>query len=311
MKRLILLLLVLASCSSRSTPDGEGSIVSMQIIDRNGFTETISNKERISAFKGVDFLEPQPYQKVLRIYRQKGENKSHSKITSYHDNGSLSQYLEVADGRAHGLFCEWFDNGQKKIEAHVIEGVADIHELAKATWVFDGECKIWDQEGALSAEFNYEKGALHKPAFYYYASGKVKQVIPYEHGLANGIVESFDEEGLPLETIPYIRGEKAGQATTFWTQDQLKSDEFYQMGRLIRAEYFDPSGASVETVKEGQGKAAQFQDKELASLQTITDGLAEGLVEFFFPTGGLRCSYHIKGGKKDGEEWEYYSRKGQ
>ncbi len=64
----ILLLCLLCGCGSRNSSDKSDAVVSMQIIDRNGFTETISNKERISSFETTDFLTPQPYQKVLRVF---------------------------------------------------------------------------------------------------------------------------------------------------------------------------------------------------------------------------------------------------
>src|ERR1700749_5060505 len=130
---LMVALACLSSCASKHASSKNDGIVSMQIIDRNGFTETISNKERISSFETTDFLAPQPLQKVLRVYGRNQDGQTTSKITSYHDNGQLWQYLEAVDGRAHGVYQEWFSNGQQKIEAGVVEGGADIHDLAPGT----------------------------------------------------------------------------------------------------------------------------------------------------------------------------------
>jgi len=300
-------LMLLCSCASRSTLSKSDTIISMQIIDRNGFTETISNKDRLSSYQETDFLAPQPYQKVLRVYGRSATGQNISKISSYHENGSPWQYLEAIDGRAHGVYREWFPNGQQKIESTVIEGVADIIELAKTTWVFQGPCKVWDDQGNLSAEFYYEKGLLHQFAHYFYPSGKTMKVIPYLNGEIHGKIQAFDEEGNLLEEIPYAMGIKEGTALAYWKPDQLLSQEVYEHGRLHTGSYFDSTGALVANVTSWNGQQAQFIDGHLQALFSITNGIAEGQMQFFRNNGALQCTYAVKDSKKNGEEWEYYS----
>lgn len=314
MRKIILFisLALLCSCASRTPSDKSDSLVSMQVIDRNGFTETISNKERLSNYKSVDFSTPQPYQKVLRIFGRNPAGQSSSKITSYHDNGHLWQYLEVVDGRAHGIYQEWFPNGRIKIEAHLIEGMADIHDLAQTTWVFEGTSKVWDDQGNPAAEFSYEKGLLHNPAKYFFPNGKLQKLIPYHQGNIHGMLQVFDESGNPLEEIPYVNGEKEGAAVAFWTPGHLMSQEFYEQGRLVDASYYGPDGTILAEIKNGQGKQAQFKEGQLYALVNFSCGIPEGEVELFYPNRALKCSYIVKDGKKNGEEWEYYpSEKGQ
>ncbi len=305
-------LALLCACGSKTSTKQSDTVMSMQIIDRNGFTETISNKDRLSSFETTDFLTPQPFQKVLRVYSKASSGQTMSKITSYHDNGQLWQYLEAVDGRAHGIYREWFSNGQQKVEATLIEGVADIHDLAQSTWVFHGHCKVWDDEGSLMAEFDYEKGLLHQTARYFFPGGNLEKMIPYTQGEIDGTVQVFDENGFMVEEIPYVKGEKHGKAVAFWKPEQLLSKEVFDQGRLVEASYFDISGASSAEVKNGHGKQAQFQEERLNALYSVENGLIEGEVQLFNATGGLHCSYFLKDGKKHGEEWEYYfSAKGE
>ncbi len=302
---LILALAFLTSCASKQS-DQSGTIVNMQIVDRNGFTETISNKDRLSAFLTTNFQHPQPYQKVLRVYGRNPDGQSTSKITSYHDNGQLWQYLEAVDGRAHGVYREWFSNGQQKIEANLAEGVADIHDLAQATWIFQGECKVWEEQGNLTAEFYYEKGLLNTPARYFFENGNLQKIVPYEQGEIHGTVQSFNENGDLLEEIPYVKGEKEGTALCWWKPGQQLSHEVFKEGRLLQSSYYDSMGNCVASVTDGNGKLAQFKDGQLCSLFTIDKGIVEGEMQFFLPSGALHCSYTLKDGKKYGEEWEYY-----
>lgn len=307
--RLILVLLsltLLYGCASRQPKDQSDAIVSVQIIDRNGFTETVSSKERLAGYKSVDFKTPQPYQKVLRIFGRNPSGQSSSKITSYHENGLLWQYLEAVDGRAHGLYQEWFPNGKLKIEAHTIEGVADIHDLAQSTWIFEGPCKVWDDQGSLIAEFEYEKGLLRDTAKYYFPSGKLQKTIPYSEGEIHGLVQIFDENANVLEETPYVYGEKEGTALAYWSPGQLLAQETYENGRLLTAQYYDRGNALVAEIKSGKGKQAQFQGEKLFSLIEFDNGIPEGQVQVFSPNGTLHCTYMIKDGKKHGEEWEYY-----
>lgn len=307
MKRyFVLLLLICAGCGTRAPSDQSDTIVSMQLIDRNGFSETISNKDRLSTYQTTNFLTPQPYQKILRVYGRNLSGQSTSRITSYHDNGQIWQYLDVIDGRANGYYREWFANGQLKIEAPVVEGTPDIGELAIATWVFDGLSKVYSDQGALTAEIPYAKGTLHASSRYYFSSGKLQKIIPYEQGEIHGLTQVFDENGELLEETPYSKGEKHGKAFAYRTPGNLLFTECYEGGHLIDAVYYDVASQPVATIKDGHGKQAQYNGELLEKFITFQRGVPEGEVQVFSPSGNLHCSYNIVDEMKNGEEWEYY-----
>lgn len=311
MKRSIFLILLplLCGCGAQGPQDQSTIITSMQIIDRNGFAETISNKDRIKMYKDVDFLTSQPYQKVLRVYGRNLQGQSTARMTSYHDNGQLWQYLEVTDGRAHGYYREWFSNGQLKIEAYLIEGLADLHDLAQKSWIFDGLSRVWDDQGHLVAEIYYQKGELHTPSLYYHPNGKLQKIIPYEAGLIQGDLILYDEQGSILEQTPYIAGQKQGKAQGSWGHDRLKYWEEYERDLLQTATYYDPTGKQIAEIKEGKGSQAIFQGEFLYSSVEYHGGVPDGAVKVFAPDGTLHCSYHVKDSKKEGEEIEYYPSK--
>ena len=305
-KLVAFLLLLVLSAGCRSQTDTSNTIVSMQTSDRNGFSETISTKDRLAVYQNVNFLASQPYEKVMRVYKKDREGKSHAKLTSYHQNGGIWQYLEVVDNRANGRFLQWHENGKQMIEGTIIEGMADLSELAQQSWLFDKECKVWDEEGNLEALFTYEKGLLTGEAVYYFPSGKVAKIIPYTKGIINGLLTAYDEEGNILQQIPFKDGLKDGSAFDSWVYGVTKSQEFYQNGLLLEGSYFDPRGGLVSEIKTGSGTKAQFTGDELFSLTQYQNGIVDGEVKEFSPTGKLRCCYMIRDGKKNGEENEYY-----
>jgi antitoxin component YwqK of YwqJK toxin-antitoxin module len=306
MKRIVCLLLLLSSCVQKAPKDCSDTIVSLQLVDRLGSAETISHKERLKPFQKMDFHQPQPYQKVLRVYGRNTTGQTGSRITSYHENGLLFQYLEVLNGRANGLYRQWHPNGALHIEAHLIEGTADLNELAQSSWIFDGMSRVFDEEGHCIAEIPYEKGLLHNVSRYYFPEGQLQKTIPYEKGLVHGLFQTFALDGSVLEEVPYVCDEKQGKATAYWEPGKLMYEEEYELGILLNASYYDLSSNSVSKVEEKTGKKAQFKEGYLYSLMQYHNGVPEGEMQIFHPNHVLYRSYFLHEGKKEGEEIEYY-----
>ena len=129
---------------------------SIQLIDRNDFKETISTPERLKPYETSNFLSPQPYKKITRLYTRNAQGKTLSKLTTYHNNGELWQYLEVVNGRACGTYQEWHENGQLRLHINVMEGQGDISEEAQYSWIFDGPSYAMNDRGHIQAEIHYD-----------------------------------------------------------------------------------------------------------------------------------------------------------
>ncbi|MCH9614545.1 MAG: hypothetical protein SP1CHLAM54_14940 [Chlamydiia bacterium] len=262
------LLCLLTACVSKA--HDRDTLTSIQIIDRNGFDETVSTNERLALYDTVDFLEPQPYKKIVRIYSSKG-----SKMTSYHSNGYLSQYLELLQGRAHGFYREFYPNGGKKIEAFVIEGVGDLTPEAQATYLFEGVSRAWDEEGNLSAEIPYKKGHFEGEAVYYYKTGEIKKTVNFRAGMVSGKLTEYQENGQKLV------------------------EEIYDADRLLTGTYPNHS------VENGNGIRAVYESGDLKATYTYVQGVPEGEVTLF-SNGEKNAIYHIAAGEKHGQEMRFF-----
>lgn len=296
--KVVFLLLLCLGCAPRQ--QGEEALSSVQIIDRNGFSETVSVKDRIEAYEKKDFLSNQPYQKVLRVYGKGSDGSVISKITTYHPNGQIWQYLETKNGRAFGLFKEWHENGKLHVEAKVIEGIADLTEQAQLSWLFDGMSYVWDEEGHRIAEIPYEKGLLSGEAHYYFPEGGLWKKIPYLKDGVEGTVLIFNAEGDVIEKIAYQRDVKHGLAEGPTYREQ------YREGLLMEGIYTNPSGLKLSEVIHGDGLKTVFQEGYLQKVITFKNGEVEGKVEEYQRDGSLKLTYHLKDGKKHGEEIAYY-----
>lgn len=295
--------LFLASCAHRQTG---ATLTSIQLTDKNGLKQTISHEDRLKGFEQVDFQKPQPYEKVVRSYLDKKTKRDFSKVTTYHPNGHVFQSLDVVGGRAFGAYHEWYPNGQKKIEAVVIEGPGDLSPNSQLNWVFDGVSKAFDEKGRIQAEIYYEKGLLSGQSLYFDPSGQVCHVIPYERGVACGTEIFFDNKGRTIKQRSYKQGKLHGKSLCKNSDLEPNFSEYYEEGRLIEADYMDFDANSIYKVRDGQGQRPLFEGGKLQSLQTITDGKVEGEVKIFDDKGNTMRTYYIKDGEKEGGEWIYY-----
>ena len=305
----LLLSILLFGCSHKTdTKDPE--IISMQTIDRNGFSETISSKDRLKGFSKVNFLSPQPYQKVLRVYPRNDQGQSVSRITSYHPNGHIWQYLEIAEGRAHGVYQEWHANGQLKIEAYVMEGLAEVSDSAQTSWLFDKISKVWDEQGRLLAEFLYDKGVLQGNSVHYHLNGQIAKLLPYANNELDGLVSIFSTSAELLESIPFQKGVKEGLASGKAANGSWSYTESYSQGNLLEAAYSSSIWETLPKVEKGEGYQLSFKENELDKIIEIHEGMPIGEVRQFHPDGSLYSLYHIKKeGMKEGEEILFYPSK--
>ncbi len=291
-----------ASACYHHTPQ-EPPLAAIQIQDRNGIVETISTPERISHYEGIDFLSAQPYKKVLRTYKKDGKN--HAKITTYHPNGTIAQYLETEEMRAHGAYREWFENGQLKIDATVVGGTADIAPNAQQDWLFDGVSYVWDDQGRSVAELHYEKGFLNGSSTYFYPSGALQKELYFSKNELDGDAKEFFEDGLLRSITQYKEGIKEGLSEIYFIDGKIAVEEMYSAGRLHSGKYYNPKGELVSEIENGGGFRALF-DNHLSIVTEFRMGNPEGAVKHYSTDGHLLRSYFVKNGQKQGEELEFF-----
>ena len=300
---------LLSSCKERVQTSNESTLISIQVIDRNGFAETVSAKDRLSRYKNVDFCDPQPYQKVLRVFGKNNLGQSTSRITSYHSNGHIWQYLEIVDGRAHGTYKEWHLNGRQKMQLEIIEGSAELSQEAFSSWVFEGKNLVWDDQSNLVAEIFYEKGMLHGESLYYYPEGQIKKRIPYFQDKIQGSIIFYAADGTILETISYLNDEPHGKAFACNQQGGVIYEELFENGLLMKGLYYGPNGEELTSISDGSGCRTEFEDGVLKRFVQYVNGFPDGLVECLDSKGFVHISYNQKDGKKQGEEKEFYPKK--
>lgn len=296
----------LALCLLGSTLFAEAKLIRINLVDRNGMTETISDKTRLSQYQKVDFLSSQPYQKVFRLFERDSKGNAYALITSYHPNGELKQYLECCNNRAYGCYREWHPNGQLKIDATLISGSADLSEQAEASFLFDGTNYAYDESGHLVAEIPYFKGELHGDANYYHTNGSLWKKVPYVNNALHGTIAVYLEDGTPFQFTEYANGEKNGQSTRYWEGKKIAFQENYKAGLLEEGRYYDQRGSLVCSVTNFQGWRASFGKENVQELHEVQGGIEEGVIKILDDSQHIIATYAIKDGEKEGQEIRYF-----
>lgn len=302
---LIASLLLATACGRRGDP-GRPELISISITDRNGFSETTSAKERVDRYRETNFLEPQPYEKVVRVFSRDLLGNTPSCVTTYYPNGQLERLLEVSNGRAMGCYREYFPSGQVAVETRVIGGIGELSNGAEQSWIFDGLARSWDEEGNLRASVPYTKGEIDGLCAEFHSSGKLMRSVPYHRGKIEGVAEEYFPDGRVKSQMHYLGGKAEGRARAFWSADQLASDEEYSEGLLAHGLYWDRSGEVEEEVKGGTGFRVVYNEEGGKEIHQYVDGVVAGAIKVYGRRGQLLSCYHVKEGVKQGEEIYYY-----
>lgn len=280
---------------------------SIQLIDRHGVRETISTEERLKSYQRSDFLLAQPYEKVVRVFTSNTDGQIISKLTSYHENGQIKQYLEVLSGRAHGTYREWYENGQERVRFTVIEGVGDLSQTALKSFIIDGLSEAWDSKGNIIARISYARGMLIDIAYLYHSNGQIKSSIPYHNGVIHGVVSTCDEQGAFIGSTSYNLGKLHGESVSTGSANNPPFEEKYENDQLVWGKYYDFENNMISHVENGNGIKSIFIEGKLAKQHEVAQGKLEGAVTCFDTTGNITNIYHLnERGEKDGSEVVYH-----
>ncbi len=308
MKKVFLFgIFLLVGCSSQQTPSE--SIAMIQVVDRMGMNETIKQKEKLKNFEGIDFEKPQPFQKVIRVFQKVGNGLTKSILTTYHENGFLKEYLEASSHRANGKYKEFYSDGRLKIDGHVIEGIADLTDSAKQSFVFDGICKVYYPSGNIQAEISYQKGKLEGESVYFFDGGTTEKKIPYVQDKIHGKASFFNEKEKLIGFTEFAFGKKHGQLIFYGDSKTPYFEELYQNGCLEKGKYWDFDNEIVGEIQYGFGNQVVFENGHLKSVIEYRKGVPEGIIKTYYASGNLESQYSLKNGAKHGEEWVYYDHK--
>jgi antitoxin component YwqK of YwqJK toxin-antitoxin module len=306
-KKILILLAITFTISCQQQIKLENQLSIITLVNRNGVTETINNKERLKQLENTDFTSPQPYKKVLRIYKKDSQGNVPGILTSYHNNGQQYQHLSILNGRANGYLNAWYPNGKKMFSTTVIEGTPDIDTEAEKSWIFENEAKAWSEKGNLIAHFNYSKGRLEGTTTYYHPSGSIKETKPYLQGNIDGFLTSYYTDGSIYKKTTYKKNTKEGNSITYWNNGAVSATENFKENKLIEGSYYTHNNQLISSIYKGVGTQIYLCENQTIHKIEYHNGVIEGSIQEFNQKNELIHCYHEKNGLKDGKEELFFA----
>jgi len=187
--------------------------------------------------------------------------------TFKYPNGRVSSEGMMRNGKPDGYWKTYYPTGILQSEGNRVNALLD------STWVF------YTQTGDTAEIINYRLGKksgyryqyetvsqrnqvskhylkskelylddkLEGPAYYYFPSGKIRQVINHRNGKKQGASREYNEDGIVITLYGFHndimierefvnrvneKGEKTGAWKTFYPDGKLKEEEYYKNGVL-------------------------------------------------------------------------------
>ena len=106
---------------------------------------------------------------------------------SYHTNGKVKSIRGFKEGKYHGMWTEWYENGYRKFQGDRIANKGH------------GQTRWWHPNGQLKKQGTYDMDKQQGGVVYWYPNGQLKQIRYYHQDQAVGQWTTFDESGNVLE----------------------------------------------------------------------------------------------------------------
>ncbi len=201
---------------------------------------------------------------VISLYSQESQNQKDGYQVFKYPNGAVSSEGLMKNGKAEGLWKNYYVTGVKKSEGKRTNFLLD------SIWVF------FDQAGDTTEKISYlfgkKNGYYYKykkelsgggiyvwskelfagdrkegTAYLYFPDGKIQQTIPYNDGKKEGLSREYDQDGNIITLLEYnkdflisrqrinrtdSKGLKQGDWKDFFPDGAIKSDKSYRDDQL-------------------------------------------------------------------------------
>jgi len=225
----------------------------------------------------------------------------------YYENGLKSSEGTMRDGKADGYWKNYYKNGFLKIEGNrknfVLDSIWKFYSengsITKAVHYLEGKKNgytlNYDTNQRISGKEFFINDIKQGNSFWFYPSGKTKQITPYVKGKPDGYAYEFSEDSIIISIIKYqsgilanierinrkdTQGKKQGVFKSFYENGVLKDEKVYKDDLVDGyVKTFDKKGNLLVTEKFNNGKLIN-NAPELAKLDVYKDFYEDGTLKY-------------------------------
>ena len=220
-------------------------------------------------------------------------------LTHYHDNGNVAIRLNVQRGLLHGLWEEFFENGDIEYWCTLSNGKRDLYD------------ERYDKYGRLISTSCWLNDQLHGSVKKYDLNNLI-ELGEYQYGQRHGLFEQYAPRKITLFHGRYIDDQPHGWHVYRYPDGVRKEEQcwdngvrtglwrtFYESGKVEREIHYENG------IKVGEHKL-YYENGVLEMVAQIANGKPHGETYTYDPNGKLSISHQYKNGVLDGVERMFY-----
>jgi antitoxin component YwqK of YwqJK toxin-antitoxin module len=127
-----------------------------------------------------------------------------------------AKYFDKDHNLYNGVYEEFYDNGNKKLEMHLLNGEQDSVTI------------LYFESGKINEIRSYSKGLMHGKWETYNQKGQKIAEAWYRRERKDGIWRIWDENGVLRYEMPYSNGEKTGTWKIFDEKGILTTEKTFE-----------------------------------------------------------------------------------
>ena len=230
-----------------------------------------------------------------RIYLLKTGRPATGVLSIQNHEGRVESRFEIYNGQKHGLYEEYFANGDLRYWCRYLHGKQDLYD------------ERYDEHGRLIQSDCWDNGKKHGRCERY-ELGEISAIQHYRRGKLHGLWETYGPRKVTLFHGHYVDGEPDGWHVWRYSNNQTEAQyryergaktghwrTFYENGQLMK-EFFYENDARI-----GEERC-YYENGVLARVVPYKGGEVEGLCLEYHPNGNLERAIPCIGGVRDGFE---------
>ena len=139
-----------------------------------------------------------PDKEKIKTYGTLVNGRLHGKYFEFYENGSQLLVLNYNNGKQNGPAEKYYPNGNIEIEGTMKNDLAD------------GKFTFFYEDGTRQSVKNFKQGVYNGWYTEYYPNGNIKSKGNYTDGYKNGNFFFYNEEGKKIQEGKYLNGLRYG-----------------------------------------------------------------------------------------------------
>ncbi|MES2847863.1 MAG: tetratricopeptide repeat protein [Bacteroidota bacterium] len=202
-------------------------------------------------------------------------DKINGEIITYYTDGKVKDRLNYVDDKAVGVYKSYHRNGAINQQGEFVDG------MRQGLWTANYE------DGAVKDKTTYANDEITGEFTEYHENGKLSSKGNYTRKKIDGLVESYDDDGIKY------------------------TDALYEKGRLKEINFYDKKGNNISsnTTRRGAANITFFSPEGIKTSEGFFDkeGLKQGKYTQYFASGKISSEVNYKDGQEDGPAVDYYN----